>query len=125
MAGAQLLALYSMVFVLGSGSLTLTIYVASLLRKVVALLTVLLCPLCVTRCRKRMGAIPQDFEHFVGEFDFEVDLEDAPQVWPTRTPCKTELKMEVELSSLGPVADLEVGDAVSHNGEVDERLSLV
>ncbi len=60
------------------GSLVLGVFTLAYLYKISFVLSVLICPLCITKCRKKSNKIPLDFEHFVDEFDFTVGDDEEP-----------------------------------------------
>ena len=68
-----------MYLVLGSGSIILASYVLAFLFKISHLVSVLVCPICMTSCKKKNKKIPVDFSHYVGEFEFVCSTE--PDVW--------------------------------------------
>ena len=75
--GAFTLANYSFFLVLGSGSMTLGYIALSQLYKIVHLITLLICPMCVVAVKKNHHKIPRDFSHYETEFNFDCS-EEAP-----------------------------------------------
>ena len=70
--GSHILTTYSLYLVHGIGSVILTIYVCALLLKAVAMLSTLLCPICITRIKLRCKKLHVDnYEHYKDEFDFD------------------------------------------------------
>ena len=82
--GALVLASYCIYLVLGSGLFVISLYVLAFLVKITHLLASLICPIKVVACKKTWHKKPRDFSHYLGEFDFTVDLEDEPACYPAR-----------------------------------------
>ena len=80
--GLSVLASYSMFLVMVVGSLVLGIFTLAFLFKLSFLLSVLICPISVTNCRKKRRDIPLDFEHYVNEFNFSVGDDEEPECHP-------------------------------------------
>ena len=86
--GAFSLATYSMIFVMGSGSLILAYLVLAGLFKIVHILMLQISPMCVMIVKKRYHNVPRTFNHYGNEFNFECDQEapcwDKQEVTPSR-----------------------------------------
>jgi len=76
--GSMVLATYSILMVLLTGSLTIAVYTLAFLYKITCLLCVVICPVTVYGCKKAYHDMPRDFAHYAGEFDFEFDSEAPP-----------------------------------------------
>lgn len=71
--GAFTLAMYSYFLVMGCGSLTLGYIIVSFLYKVIHVIALQICPMCIVAAKKKHHDIPRDFSHYSNEFDFECD----------------------------------------------------
>ena len=77
--GLTVLASYSMFLVMIIGSIVLGIFVLAFLQKLSFLLSVLICPVTITNCRKSWRKVPLDFEHYADEFNFTVGDDEEPE----------------------------------------------
>ena len=115
-AGFSVLANYSFLFVLVPGSLTLLAYTCALLQKVFAALSVIICPVAVTKCRKRSRGMPLNFENYENEFEFELDDDEVPKTYPEDVEvCNNSSETEGDVDERSPMkikkasVDIEMG----------------
>jgi len=79
-AGSKTLAVYSLACVLGTGSAILGIFGLAFVYKITHLVSVLICPVSILRCKKRYHNKQLDFSHYQDEFDFMIGEE--PNCYP-------------------------------------------
>ena len=79
--GSYSLASYSIVMVFGVGSFTIGMYTIAGVIRISHLLAVVICPMPIMRFKKKWHKIDIGFEHYEGEFDFDVKIdEEAPEI---------------------------------------------
>ena len=100
-AGFSVLANYSFLFVLVPGTLTLLAYTCAFLQKIFAALSVIICPVAITKCRKLTRGVPLNFENYENEFEFEMDDDEEPKTYP-------------EVDAVG-------NDSAATEGDMDEK----
>lgn len=81
-AGFPVLAYYSIYLVLVPGTFTLMIYSLAFLQKLFTALFVQICPVTVTKCRKRTKGVPLNFSNYENEFEFDFDHSEEPHTYP-------------------------------------------
>jgi len=80
--GANILAFYSIVLVMGTGSSILGVFGLAFLYKIINLLAVVICPVTMVSCKKKLHNKPKNFSHYENEFDFSIDYNEDPECHP-------------------------------------------
>lgn len=80
--GANILAGYSMFLVMGTGAAILALFGTAFLFKIINLLAVVICPVCMVACKKKLHKKPKDFSHYENEFEFSIDADEDPECHP-------------------------------------------
>ena len=94
--GANVLAFYSIILVLGVGCLLFGYIGIVFLLKVGHIVSIQLCPVKLIACKKKWNKRPLDYSHYREEFDCEVNLADLPIRQPGVTQAAEPRDQHVE-----------------------------